>query len=792
MPQRKLNLRFPALGLERKVGYENQAPFSSPSLENVRIQEIYQDRERGGSRPGSGKAFVEELGGGSKVNLLEEVTVTDDSGFRVFAENFNVTALDDNGWSAVPSYSSNLPAIYNDSAATISYDVLKGGAIRDALDPELDSTQIYTVEMEVAPFEGSFAGKYQLWAAANDTTPDPFNEGLVAELVMTDATDAYAGTLYHYKGGVLDASFTFTAGGGSGNAKRQKFWFLINGSSVKVYWGNALLTSQTLTLTSPTTHRRVGFGIEATVPGTARVDLFQVQYQADTLEESRRDIVVAGSNGNLYRETRDGNMELVVSNLSINSDLRIRGQSYQSKLYIADRGDTRASGDDGVLSGGVLSAASIADWSAIGLDTYNYVVVFPEVAGATVAGTYEIASIAAGGITLGVNPGDGTAVYRIERGPKIYDPVLNTLELWVATTDLGQVPTGSDNIARYRGRLVLSRQNLWSMSRQYDPLDWDFGASDIDYGRAVAGINAAAGDVGEDIKALMPHNDDYIMFGCQSSIWILRGDAAFPGATLGPVTQNAGVVGGDAWTSTDRSEIIILADSGVHVIPPGAEGFPVMMSTQLPKELKNLTDDRYQVSLEYDRRERGLHIFVYQEGVTQGHWWMEWKSDQPRGFFPVSLPTTQTPFCTISHSKPVQDSTHVMTGCKDGYIRFFDDAFNTDDGEEIESHIELGPFRIGNGFDMEGFLRDMTGVLGSLSGSVDWSIRTGKSAEEAYRGTTLDSGTWDNPEGVQLSDRLNLRGMAAILRLENSGLDPWGMEYVTLRVEALTNRRMLG
>jgi len=792
MSKRKAkNLLFPAKGLDRRAGYEGQPPYSSPSLQNVRYTGVLEERERGGSRPGIGKAFYEQLGSGAKVNLLSEVTLNDTSGFRQFAENFSVATLTNNGWSAVASYSSNMPGIYDSASAILEYADTLGGAIKDAMDPAVDSTQAYTVEMVIDPYEGSFGGKYLLWACANDTTPDPYDEGLVAEIVMDDATEAWTGTLKHYKSGSLSATYTFTAGVGTGNAASGRFWFLINGSSVKVYWQGTLLTSQTLTLTSPTTHRRVGFAMECTVEGGAcLVSSFLVQYYTDdAVTQARRTLTVAASNGTLYREGVDGVLETVSSNLSLNASKRLRAAEYGSKLYIADYGDAKAKGADGVLLSGKLDAASISDWTAIGLNLYDFVVVVTNGTGATTDGTYKISAIASGDITLSVDPGDGTCTYHIERGPKIYDPAANTLTLWVATTAKGQVPTGCALIAEWRGRMVMASGNLWSMSRQLDMLDWDYGGDSGDYSRAVSGLNTEVGHVGEDITAIMPHHNDYLYFGCASSVYILRGDPTGPGASLGPIGGEIGCVGGDAWTVTDTGTLVWLADAGLYGIQYGGEGYPTGLSKSVPRELHGLTSDLYQVSLAFDRRSNGVHVFVHQEGVTQTHWWLDWMTN---GLFPVAFgDDDHAPYCAMVHRSTVQDSTHVLLGCSDGYIRHFSEFYNTDDGTEIESYVELGPFRLGDGYDLEGIIEKIDAILGYASGSIDWSLRAGKSAEATSKAGTIDSGTWDESEGVQRTVWPMVRGKSAIIRLDNSDLVPWAMENVSVLVTIAGPSRLL-
>ena len=52
MPDRTTNIVFPLGGVDRKLGYQAQRPFTTPSAQNVRAEGSLEGRERGGSRPG--------------------------------------------------------------------------------------------------------------------------------------------------------------------------------------------------------------------------------------------------------------------------------------------------------------------------------------------------------------------------------------------------------------------------------------------------------------------------------------------------------------------------------------------------------------------------------------------------------------------------------------------------------------------------------------------------------------------------------------------------------------------
>ena len=62
------------------------------------------------------------------------------------------------------------------------------------------------------------------------------------------------------------------------------------------------------------------------------------------------------------------------------------------------------------------------------------------------------------------------------------------------------------------------------MSRQANIFDWLYSQADAQ--TPVAGSNADAGELGDTVKALIPYKDDYLIFGCSQTMWLLRGDPA--------------------------------------------------------------------------------------------------------------------------------------------------------------------------------------------------------------------------------------------------------------------------
>lgn len=75
MPKKYTNLRWPILGVSKRLALQYQAPYTTPDAMNVRGDDSLTGRERGGSRPGLVKAYAEQISGASNpVRLVADVT----------------------------------------------------------------------------------------------------------------------------------------------------------------------------------------------------------------------------------------------------------------------------------------------------------------------------------------------------------------------------------------------------------------------------------------------------------------------------------------------------------------------------------------------------------------------------------------------------------------------------------------------------------------------------------------------------------------------------------------------
>lgn len=633
MAKRRLrNLRFPLGGLDRRHALTQQPPYTSPDCLNVRPDASIQDRSRGGRRPGLrrtqsvvGSSTPDIIGLAGPLYLLNEVTTVTNDQFNHWRDDFHGARLGP-VWTT-ESWTGDMPEVTGSPPMAAAYSD-EAGAVREAEPLAIDADLAYCIEACLVPHEGEFYGHYKLYARCNPL----LMEGIELDVVLEGSDCEASGTLRSYSGGV-ESSWALTPNGPAVDvASPGWLTMIIDGDDVSAYWqGYELIGSQTV---DSHPQRYIGFGMEPTVAGgICLVDTFRVQYYRDIGEDTTRRILVAspGAN-NLYRETWFGWMESVaMGNLNFTCDRPIWSVDYQGKLYIADNLQLWT-GDDGTIGGAAddtLTAASVSDWGefrsnllghAITLDFDNMVAVLSNGAGGTSDGTYDILAFGLGGsdeLALDPAPGAGTCSYSITRAPKIYDPSDDSVVLWEASE--GSLPMGCHLICAYRDRIVLAGQpaHMWYMSRQGDPLDWDYGADATDVGRAVAGTTSDAGRLAQPISAIAAHGDDYLLIGCVRSLWVMRGDPAY-GGQIDNVSRVVGPVGPNAWCWGPGGEFVFLSRDGLYVLAPGAQGVPQSISREkLPDELLGVDGATQYVNVEYDVRARGVHVFVTPIGSHQ-------------------------------------------------------------------------------------------------------------------------------------------------------------------------------
>lgn len=776
--KRQLNLQFPVSGLDRRWGYRAQQPYSTPDCLNVYPTDTLENRTRGGSRPGLGKAYYEQLGSGNPIRLLSDVTVVGTSLPKEWRDNFSGTTIGSN-WSAASWKTNGAPELLPSNILSASDTLTDVGAIYSgALD--MSAITPYTFGIYIQPWDDAHHGTYELYGKMG-SSPVATTDGFVISLTLLGDSGTYSGTLTSYSGGT--ATSYSLASGTLGSATGGWFQVTVNGSNLKAYWQGVSLINQTI---SGPSGSKFGFGMNCTnAGGFCLVSSFRLQYPSSSADTSRRTYLIASANGALYQDSTPGFLTAISSSVSLSSTLNLQAAERYQKLYIADYGDIKASLTNGTITSGILSSTSVTDWTTLGLNTYDYLVSITSASGGTSAGNYTISSVASGGLTLSPTPSDGTSVvFTVERAPKIFDPAAGTLTLW--TAEEGIVPVGASVICRYRDRIVLAKDHIVYMSRNADPLDWDY--SQTDSTRAVALQATDVGFIGQKVTALIPYSEDYLIVGCLSSCWIMRGDPAY-GGTLNNLSQEVGPVDSGSWAFTASGDLFILTRQGLYLIGSGGTSPQSVSREKLPKELLDIDATTTSVRMAYDPHLMGIHIYLVSNlGEVRVHYWFDTRM---KSFWPVSIPTDMEPTSIVVHRSDTPGEFRVLLGSRDGYVRCYDDGRETDEGTEIESHVLYGPIRTSGNDFLDGRVDELIGVLDEESGPVLWSILPGDTHEASLTGTpiTLARGTWT--EGLNYRDHPRIRGGAFCLKLENADRRRWAVEGVSAIASILGKQRKL-
>jgi len=753
----KKEVRFPIMGKDTKHLHSRQPELSSVDAVNVRGSDNEDGRLRGGSRPGQLKAFSDQVGSGNRIQGISQVNFLNTTA-APFSDSFNDASLGDH-WT-LPYSSASLVYVHLGGRAQYSPS---GGEARGVhhyasqfwgemvLEKQfdLDTTAAYSVTVE---YNGS-AYEYDqyVYLRLPDTltgilrgSADEEQDSYVRVHVERGASASEINIDSRYNGTDTAESTTSITHLGSNNFQLKLTMTLdslevfIDGVSVKV---EALANSYTVQ-----TGTRIGFKTISDnwvdKPGIENVG---VDFTSTLVESSESRRLVTVCNGELWAENTYSQLEIDTGPSNLNSNLPIQGVTHLSKLYIADYGDKQTSGTTGAIdAAGTTMTVSGEDFTAnYSIDTDNHILeLYATDDVNTILGIYEISAVGTTTITLASSCNDGATTsnvsYRIERGPKIYDPALtlgSRLYQMIPSniSTLGTPPVGCQSVVRYRDRLsftlALNDSHLWFQSRQGDPLDWNYNPASNDVGKAVAGQNSEAGALGEIVTCQISHNDDHLIFGSLDQIHILRGDATY-GGLLDNISQEVGILGRDSWCYGPMGEIIFMSREGIYQLASGNSKVVESLSRdRMPRELINIDNDKYHVSMGYDAKERGIHIMVspFDPLHESHHFYLAWKT---KAFFPVKFDNrNHDPFAIYKYTSTDISKSNLLFGGRDGYIRYFNNDVATDDESPIKSMVAIGPFHIADDEDLEAVLEEISADLDTTSGCVKASIIVGENHE---------------------------------------------------------------
>ena len=790
--QRQVSLVWPAKGLDKVAAYEKQPPFSTPDALNVWTDDRSESRERGGSRPGIGKAYNTELGSGNPVYLLESLQYVTTAGTQT-----TLLIASSNGKLYYESGSNMVEA---SSSVSLAAAPITGQNFFQKLYIADNGTNLNGSD-------GTVTGK-TFSTAAGTTFEGVINANdycIVFENAGTSATEdvqslSASGTP---TGGTFVLTFQgFSTGDISYNARAAAIQTELE-SLPTIGSGNVLCTGSTLAA-GPV---KIAFQGDLS-------DLLQqsIEPDGDNLKGGTNEVqrlTLSGSPGGgtfALQVTIDGKTEST-------TDLDYNCTS--DDVLLALRALTNMESPDDVSTSGGFASGTTIDitfQNNLGSKNISAITIYrsaltggtsPAVTPSTTTagsgltlsisrltvggqeganvGNYEIESISGTTVTLKNNPapaGTKSGIkWRAERTVKVFDPSDNTITGLFPTYGRGTAPSNCLIISAWRGRLMcVEKSDPYNikMSRVFNPKDWDYNQTDA--ARAIQGNFTYAGGVGEPITAIIPFHQNCLIIGCKNSIWTLNGDPG-AGGSARRIDHEIGILDSRAWCVIRGGYLLIMTKDGLYIMPPGCGAPPTSVSRELlPKELLNIDTSTYEVSMAYDLRFRGVHLFLY-NGTNTSHWFIDAHTKQTgnqfaAAFWPVAYSADHSaPRCHARQGYSGTDSP-VVFGGKDGYLRSPQIGLDQDDGSTIASHIVFGPFALGStGGDIEGKINSISAVLGRNSGSVTWSVHVGQTAEDAVSASARESGTWTGytDAGLQYKAHPKARGAFACIKITSTG-----------------------
>ncbi len=356
----------------------------------------------------------------------------------------------------------------------------------------------------------------------------------------------------------------------------------------------------------------------------------------------------------------------------------------------------------------------------------------------------------------------------------------------------------------YRGRNVLSGDPehpfQWYMSRQANP--WDFAYVANDPGSPVAGGNSDAGEIGDIIRALISYKDDYLIFGCATSMWYLSGDATV-GGSLNELDLTVGIYGANSWCFDGEGNLYFWGTNGIYMttIP----GTPECISNiQLPGLIADEAADptTHRITMAYDRIRAGLLISITKlSDGSNSNWWLDLRS---KGFFPESYTDECGVYALFHYGANDTAYRDLLLGCKDGYIRKFNSALKSDNNsadaagvgtDAISSHVTFGPIPMSDDPKFTGKLTGLNCVTagGATDGSqsdsdnIECRVFTADSAENVIEKLSADTSP-DMAKTIKApgrqrggSTRRKVKGVYMGIKLENTtAAETWGFEQLMI------------
>lgn len=346
------------------------------------------------------------------------------------------------------------------------------------------------------------------------------------------------------------------------------------------------------------------------------------------------------------------------------------------------------------------------------------------------------------------------------------------------TASAGSFPTAPRLVCLYRGRIVWSGTvddpHNWFMSAvNSNGLDYEYSPTTPSETQAVAGNNSTAGLVGDVINALVPFDDDYLIFGCDHSIWQMTGDPA-AGGVIDLVSSDVGMAFGAAWAKDPANTLYFWGTDGIYRMSGGGQP-QNMTKNRIDDRLQSVSLDRNRIVMGWDKIRAELVVLIQPSDPSETVQVIVWESRTDAWWEDV-YPVAQGPNCLLAYDSTEANDQAFLLGGRDGYVRKVDRLAPDDDGSSINSRVRL-PLYLAPERNREVVLNAVHPVLANGSSAVTVNIYSGQTAQGCAEATIPRAAALLTHAGRGRSIRRPIRGYAVQVELSSSAsVYPWALE----------------
>ena len=396
------------------------------------------------------------------------------------------------------------------------------------------------------------------------------------------------------------------------------------------------------------------------------------------------------------------------------------------------------------------------------------------------------------GVRVAIACLDGVAY--ITDGQAYQTLTLATQTVAPMTADAGTLPPNCPLCCAWHGRLVFAGQignpQNWYMSAVGDYTNFDYSQVGVSATSAIPGNSGQSyGKIGDPIVALIPLNDDILLFGGVDQVWAMVGDPGYNGV-IDHFLRDIGIFGQNAWTFDPVGTLYFVGSGGLYRLPKGGTIPENLSNRVLPDYFQSIDVSANWVVLTWDPDRQGCWIFVTPiTGTGTAGIGMFW-DQRTGGFFPAQFPDNHGPTAELVYLGDRPQDRALLMGGRDGFIRRMNPAaVGSDDGAAINSYAYLGPSRlIDDLFEGKVLCADFyvgQDVAGAAYG-FNYQVQAAPDFYNAvYNPSATTTGGPITGQGRIAKDRqARIRGGAVCMKVANATVNQtWGLERVVLTVE---------